>query len=133
MNSTTGLKSFSGIFATTGLVGGVLSALEAVLTPGTSVHTAVYGGGGIIAALVSILGKLFHDKGIHVATIQQGVKDIAQVEPAVSADLSTLRNFIETDWPASKALIQEATARVSALEASAAKVVAPVVEVATPA
>lgn len=118
--SNTGIKSASGILTITGIVGGVVSAVEGAVTSGTPEHAAIYGGGGLLVGLVSVVAKLFHDKGIHIATIEQAGSDIAAQLPQLRTDLSKTVGFIENDVPGMKSLIDSLGSRVSALEAKTA-------------
>ena len=122
--AATGLQSPSGALTITGIVAVALSAVEGILTPGTSVHTAVYGGGGLIVGLVSVIGKLVHDKGIHVATIQQAGSDIAADVPELKLNLDKVLSFAESDFPGLKD-------RIDALEVKASSIVAPLAPDAT--
>ena len=96
---------------------GLASGVTALLQHGTPTHTAVFGIGGGVMALVSTLGKLFHDKGLHVATIQAAGSDIAAELPSLRTDIAKTVAFAETDLPVLKPAIDSVTSRVSALEA----------------
>lgn len=134
MPAGTGLQTPSGALTITGIVAGVLSAVEGVLTPGTTAHTAVYGGGGIIVGLGSVLGKLFHDKGIHVATIQQAGSDISASLPELQHDASIAASLVD-EIPGLHGKIADLEAKVAAvnmpsdqaLEAAVRRVLASVV------
>jgi hypothetical protein len=112
------MKTPSGTLTIIGIIAGVLSAIEGIVTPGTDVHTAVYGAGGIILGLGAVIGKIFHDKGIHISTIQQAGAVVASSAPALADDLSTVLSSVENDVPALKAAIDSFSARLTALEAS---------------
>ena len=87
--------------------------------------SAVLGGAGILSALFSTLGKLFHDHGVSIASIQQAGTDVAAQLPQLKLDASKTAAFIENDVPALKGTIDALTARVAAAEAHVASVVAP--------
>ena len=95
---------------------GLASGVTALLQNGTPTHTAVFGLGGGVVALVSTLGKLLHDKGLHVATIQAGAADIATQLPQLSRDAAIAAGFVTHDIPGLQA-------RLDALEAKAAPTV----------
>ena len=114
--TTTGPGSTSFAVWLVTFLGGVASAVEGIVTPGTAAHTATYGGVGALVALVSSIAKLLHDKGIHVATIQAAGSDIAAQLPQLKSDLATTTSFAENDIPALKGTIDGLTSRVSAVE-----------------
>ena len=116
--TTTGPGSTSFAVWLVTFLGGVASAVEGIVTPGTAAHTATYGGVGALVALASTIAKLFHDKGLHVATIQTAGSDIAAQLPQLQHDAAIATAFVEQDVPGLKA-------RMDALEAKAASVVAP--------
>ena len=114
--TTTGPGSTSFAVWLVTFLGGVASAVEGIVTPGTPAHTATYGGVGALVALVSSIAKLLHDKGIHVATIQAAGSDIAAQLPQLKSDLATTVSFVENDIPALKGTVDGLTSRVSAVE-----------------
>lgn len=129
--TTTGPGSTSFTVWLVTFLGGVASAIEGIVTPGTPAHTATYGAVGGIVALFATIAKLFHDKGLHVATIQAAGSDIAtQLGPngAVRADLTSAIQFIESDVPAIHGFISDLMARVEAVEQKAAPIVTTDVE-----
>ena len=115
--TTTGPGSTSFAVWLVTFLGGVASAVEGIVTPGTPAHTATYGGVGALVALVSSIAKLMHDKGLHVATIQAAGSDIAAELPSLRTDIAKTVAFAETDLPVLKPAIDSVTSRVSALEA----------------
>jgi hypothetical protein len=115
--TTTGPGSTSFFVWVVTFLGGVASAVEGVVTSGTAAHTAVYGGAGVLLALGGTLGKLFHDKGLHVATITAAGSDIAAQLPQLKTDIATAVGFAEKDVPELQGVIKEITPRVAALEA----------------
>jgi hypothetical protein len=112
----TGIFSASGAMWLLTTASGILSALNGLLQKGTPMHTAVYGGGGILLALVVTVAKLFHDKGIHIATIQQAGSDIAAQLPQISSDITKTASFIAHDAPALITAITDQDARIAQLE-----------------
>lgn len=122
--TTTGPGSTSFAVWITSLIAGIASAIEGVVTPGSTAHTAVYGGGGIIIALGGTITKLLHDKGLHIATIQAAGADIADQLPQLKTDLATAIDFVEQDVPALKGAVNNVQSRMSAVEGKAEAAVA---------
>lgn len=106
---TTGPGSTSFLVWLSTFVPGLLGAVDAAVTKGTPTHTAVLGLGGAVLALGSSIGKLLHDRGLHIATIQAAGSDVAQALPGLTADLTQVRSFVEQEWPTSKGVIDEVT------------------------
>lgn len=77
---------------------------------------AVLGASGIIAGLLSTLGKLGHDHGINKASIAAAGSDIAAQLPALKSDLSTAVGFVENELPGVKGVIDAIGSRVTSLE-----------------
>ena len=78
----------------------VLSGCEAIFQqPKSAVHLAVFGGGGLIVAAASTVAKLFHDKGIHIATIEQAGAELVKELPLLKADLSVFVTWLSTQFP----------------------------------
>lgn len=122
----TGANSFSGLISIAGAVSGAASAVQAIASSGTDMHQAVFGGGGILLALGSVIAKLKHDQGIHIATIQQAGSDIAAQLPQIKVDLARTIDFIEHDVPGAHDVVtalqngaSALAARLSAVEAKA--------------
>ena len=78
---------------------GLASGVTALLQNGTPTHTAVFGLGGGVLALFSTLGKLLHDRGLHVATITAGASDIEAQLPQLAHDASIAAAFVAQDLP----------------------------------
>lgn len=114
--STTGPGSTSFAVWIATFVAGLGSAAEGVLTHGTSAHTAVYGAGGVLLTLGSTLGKLVHDKGLHVATIAAAGSDIAAQLPQLKTDIATAVDFAENKVPGVETALDSVKTRVVALE-----------------
>ena len=96
---------------------GLAAAIQALVTNGSTLHTAVFGGGGVLAALFATLGKLWHDGKLNEATLYAAGSDIAKALPSLRDDLSKSVSFIENDVPAFKTLVGGLDGRVGALEA----------------
>lgn len=96
---------------------GLAAAIQALVTNGSTLHTAVFGGGGVLAALFATLGKLWHDGKLNEATLYAAGSDIATALPSLRDDLSKSVSFIENDVPAFKTLVGGLDGRVGALEA----------------
>ena len=94
----------------------VAAAVTAFVQNSGGSKSAVLGGAGILSALFSTLGKLFHDHGVSIASIQQTAYDIAAQLPALKADLSTAVTFAENEAPALKGVIDSLGSRVAAVE-----------------
>lgn len=113
----TGITSTSFKVWLTTFVPAVAAAAQALLTNGSAIHTAVFGGGGALVALVSTLGKLFHDNGLNKASLAAAGADISKALPDLKADLSTAVSFVENDFPSVKTGLADAQAKIAALEA----------------
>jgi hypothetical protein len=105
---------------------GVLAAIQALVDPTSPTHQAVFGGGGLLLALVSTVFKLIHDQGLNKATLSTAGSDLAQALPAIRKDLSVAVSFAENDLPGVKSLLGGLDGRVAALES---KVVANVPDI----
>lgn len=114
--TTTGPGSTSFAVWLVTFLGGVASAVEGIVTPGSAAHTATYGGVGALVALGSTIGKLVHDRGLHVATIQAAGAEFGLELPKLRSDLSTAVGFAENDVPQLKSVVSSVTDRVGALE-----------------
>jgi len=105
-----------------GIVAGLGMVVAAFAQNLDNSKTAVSAGAGTVLALGSIVAKLFHDKGVNVATIQNAGSDFAAALPSLTSDLTSVKTFIENEWPASKAVLTEATGKVGALETRVAAI-----------
>lgn len=99
-----------------GVIVGVLAAAAAVAHPGSSVHTAVFGGGGLLTVLGTVAGKLYHDRGVKMANLQAGATDLIHSLPTLRSDLASVKSFVEGEWPASKAVINDSVAKLVGVE-----------------
>lgn len=119
---TTGPGSTSFQLHLVALLISVASAVEAILQPGTSVHTAVFGGGGILLALGSTIAKLMHDKGIHMATIQAAYADVLRNLPQIEKDIQSVGDFLVNQWPSLRNEFGDALGRLQTLETKIADI-----------
>lgn len=102
-----------------GIALGILSAVNAVITdPTNKVHMAVFGAGGLVTIVGSIIAGLSHSKAVNVATITSAGSQFAAKLPQIEADLSTVSSFVQQEWPATKTAIAQVQNRVGAVEQS---------------
>ena len=113
---STGVKSTSFQVWLATFVPGVAAAVQAIVTNGTTAHQAIFGLGGGGLALISTLGKLFHDNGLNKASLATAGSDVAAELPTLKSDLAKAVSSVETDIPAVKTAVDAVTSRVTALE-----------------
>jgi hypothetical protein len=98
---------------------GLAGFIQAIVSPTSTVHDAIFGGGGAAVALFSTLIKLWHDKGLSIATLQAGAHDVAEEWPTIKTDVEKVISFVENDIPGVKGTLTDIGQRLSALEAKA--------------
>lgn len=114
---STGVTSTSfRIWAAT-FIPALLSAVVTFIQPTSTVHQAVFGGGAAGVALLSTLGKLWHDGSLNKATLATAGSDIAAALPTLRADLSKAVSFVEEDLPGVKVDLTGLASRLTAVEA----------------
>ncbi|MEM0142418.1 MAG: hypothetical protein QXL94_00490 [Candidatus Parvarchaeum sp.] len=112
----TGPTSLStGVWFTTTATG-VASFIQSILSNGSSVHTAVFGGGGLLISMFATVAKLFHDRGIHMSTIQAAGEDVLKEWDPLKNDIATVISFAENDVPGVKTIVNDVKTRIDALE-----------------
>lgn len=94
----------------------VAAAVTAFVQNSGGSKSAVLGGAGIVSALFSTLGKLFHDHGVSIASIQQAGSDIAAQLPELKHDASIAAGFVEQEIPGLHSAITDLTTRLTAQE-----------------
>lgn len=112
---STGLGSTSFTVWLSTFIPGLLSLIDAVAQNSSPTHLAVAGAVGAVLTVGSTIAKLLHDKGIHVATIAAAGSDVAAALPGLRVDLQAVEHFIELDWPASKAVIDDVAGKIASV------------------
>lgn len=113
---TTGVTSTSFRVWLATFIPGLASAVTAITTSGSTAHQAIFGLGGGLVALLSTLGKLWHDGKLNEATLANAGSDIAAALPSLRADLTKAVSFVESDLPGVKGLLSGLEARITAAE-----------------
>lgn len=104
---STGLSATSTKVTLAAFLPGLAAIIASLAQNGSTLHSAITGVVGGVLMLGSVLGKLFHDRGIHVATITAAGSDVAKALPGLRTDLQSVENFVELEWPSTKAAFSE--------------------------
>lgn len=97
---------------------GLASLLVALLQPHSPLRSAVLAIAGLVSMTGSTVVKLIHDKGLHVASIGAAAADVEKHLPQLQADIATVLNFAQNDFPAVKSFVSTASAKLDSLQAS---------------
>jgi len=122
MNPVTGPRSTSFVVHAVSFLTGLVGAASTFLVHGSAIQTQVRGFGGGALMLGSTIAKLIHDRGVHIATIQQAGADIGAALPQLRQDLGGVQAFVEQEWPGAKTLLAALDGRIHELEGKVAAV-----------
>lgn len=122
MTTTTGPQSTSFKVWLATFVPSIAGAVTAFTNNVDGSKSATLGVASIAAATVASLGKLFHDQGVHKATIAAAGSEVATQLPALKSDLSTAVTFVEQELPSLKGIINDVKSRADSVEARVADI-----------
>lgn len=126
MNPATGPKSTSFIVAGTGGAVGFGTLLSGLLNDPTKItalqaqvnQTRTWVGGAIVAICAAF--KLIHDHGLNKATLAAAGQDIDAKLPELRTGIAKTLDFIETEVPGIRNLVNDVNTRVSSVESTVA-------------